>query len=90
VPDLAAWSEKLQREGSVLIDVKVIPRAGKSEIAGFMSDGSLKARVAAVPEKGKANEELRDLLSGYFGVAKNKVEVVLGQTSQHKRVRVSR
>jgi uncharacterized protein YggU (UPF0235/DUF167 family) len=32
--------------------VKVIPRSPKSEIAGEMTDGTLKVKVAAPPEKG--------------------------------------
>ncbi len=36
--------------------VKVIPRSAKTEIAGEMADGTLKVKIAAPPEKGKANE----------------------------------
>ena len=38
--------------------VKVIPRSAKTEIVGEMADGTLKIKIAAPPEKGKANEEL--------------------------------
>lgn len=68
--------------------MKVIPRAARSEIAGTMADGTLKARVAAPPEKGRANEELRALLAAHFGVAKNQVEVVSGHTAGLKLVRI--
>jgi hypothetical protein len=43
--------KQLQREGSLIIDVKVIPRAQKSEVIGLMPNGALKVKVAAVPEK---------------------------------------
>ncbi len=72
------------------IDVKVIPRASRSEVVGSMGDGALKVRVAAVPEKGKANEELRQLLARHFGIPVRDVEVVAGATSTRKRVRIGR
>lgn len=72
------------------IDVKVVPRASRGEVAGNMSDGTLKVKVTAVPEKGKANEELRELLARHFGVALREVEIVAGATSTRKRVRIGR
>jgi uncharacterized protein len=81
--------ERLARERDILLAVKVTPRASRSEIAGFGEDGSLRVRIAAVPEKGKANEELRSLLSRYFGVARSNVQIVSGETSSHKRVRIT-
>lgn len=70
------------------VTVKVIPRSSKSEVVGEMADGALKVKLAAVPEKGKANEELRDVLARHFGVLARDVEIISGQTSTRKRVRV--
>ena len=80
--------ERLAREREILLAVKVIARASRSELAGLRDDGSLRVRIAAVPEKGKANEELRSLLSRYFGVSKSNVQIVSGETSTHKRIRI--
>jgi uncharacterized protein (TIGR00251 family) len=80
--------ERLAREREILLSVKVIARASRSEVAGLGDDGSLRVRIAAVPEKGKANEELRSLLSRYFGVSKRNVQIVSGETSTHKRIRI--
>ncbi|MBV8550630.1 MAG: DUF167 domain-containing protein [Acidobacteriaceae bacterium] len=79
----------LLRERSLVFKVKVIPRASTSAIIGFMDDGTIRAKVAAVPEKGRANEELRQLLARCFGVPAVKVEILAGESSQHKRIRVS-
>jgi uncharacterized protein len=72
------------------VRVKVIPRAARSEMAGTMADGTLKARIAAVPEKGRANQELCALLARHFGVAKSDVEIISGHTSPLKLVRIGR
>jgi uncharacterized protein (TIGR00251 family) len=71
-----------------LIDVKVVTRASKSEVMGVMEDGALKVRVAALPEGGKANEELCRTLAAHFGVAGRHVEVVAGLKSTRKTVRI--
>jgi uncharacterized protein (TIGR00251 family) len=79
---------RLAAEGKLQLDIKVIPRSSKSEIVEFFSDGALKVKLAAVPDRGKANEELIGLLAAYFDVRKEAVEMVTGETSQRKRVRI--
>jgi len=68
--------------------VKVIPKSSKTEFAGHLPDGTLKIRVAAAPEKGKANRALLDFLAGYLGVAKSRIRIVSGETSPMKRIQV--
>lgn len=84
----AALRGKLQAAGQLTIDVKVIPRSSVSEVVDQLSDGALKVKLAAVPEKGRANHELVAVLADYFGVRKDDVELISGETSQRKRVRV--
>lgn len=79
---------RLRHEGSLLLDVKVIPRAHAREVSEVMADGVLKVKVAAIPERGKANDEVCAVLAGYLDVPKRNVEVILGHTSRQKRVRV--
>lgn len=62
-----------------------MPRANRSEVVGLMADGALRVKVAAVPEDGKANEELCRVLAAHFGV--KRVEVITGKTSTRKTVR---
>ncbi len=73
----------------MMLRVKVIPRSSKSEIVGTMDDGTLKVRIAAPPEKGKANEALCALLAEHYGVAKSAVRVVSGHTATIKRVEIT-
>ncbi len=53
-----------------------------------MSDGTLKVRVAAVPEGGKANEELRRLLAQHFAVPLGDIEILAGHSGTRKTIRV--
>jgi len=66
--------------------VKVIPRSAKTEIAGTMADGTVKIRIAAPPEKGKANDELIRCLAAHYGVSR--VEIISGHTASLKMVRL--
>ena len=68
--------------------VKVIPRSAKSEIVGEMADGTLKVKIAAPQEHGKANEALCDFLAAHFGVRRGGVTIVSGHSAALKLVRV--
>jgi hypothetical protein len=68
--------------------VKIIPRSPRSEFAGELSDGTLKIRIAAPPEKGKANEALCSFLARHYQVPKANVNVVSGHTSPLKLVHI--
>jgi uncharacterized protein (TIGR00251 family) len=79
---------RLTADGQLMLDIKVIPRSSRSEIVEFLPDGSLKVKLAAVPEKGKANDELIEVLAAYFDVRKDAIELITGEISQRKRVRI--
>jgi uncharacterized protein len=72
----------------MMLRVKILPRSPKTEFAGALSDGTLKIRVAAPPDRGKANDALCSFLAAHYGVPKDKVEVVSGHTATLKLVRV--
>jgi hypothetical protein len=50
--------------------------------------GALKVAVAAPPEKGKANREVVRLVAGAFGLGVGDIEIVAGETSPDKVVRL--
>lgn len=70
------------------IRVKVIPKSSKTEIAGYLPDGTWKIKVAAAPEKGKANRALVDFLAEHLRVAKSRIQIMSGETSPLKRIHV--
>jgi uncharacterized protein len=71
----------------VILDIKVIPRAGRSALAGTR-DGSILIRLAAAPVDGAANAELIAFLSTLLDVPKRNITIVSGETSRQKRVRI--
>ena len=70
------------------IRVKVIPKSSRTEFVGFLPDGTWKVKVAAAPERGKANRALCDFVAEKLGVAKSRVRIVSGETSHLKRIHV--
>jgi len=69
-------------------DVRIIPRAGKSEIGGLRDDAVV-VRVSAPPVEGAANEALTELLAEALGVARRAVRIVSGEKSRRKRVAIA-
>ncbi len=70
-----------------LIDVRVVPRAGRSGVAG-LRDGALLVRLAAAPVDGAANAELVAVLATALHLPKRDIQIVSGERSRSKRVRV--
>jgi hypothetical protein len=73
---------------AVVFTVKVVPGSSRTAIAGVM-DEMIKVRVAAAPEKGKANQCLLAHLARRLGVRKNAVAILSGQTHPVKQLRVA-
>ncbi len=71
----------------VTFAVKVVPRAKRDEIVGVEGD-ALKVRLNAPPVEGKANEALVKFLAATLGVKRTEVEILRGETTRHKLVRV--
>ena len=78
-----------ETDGALVFGVRVVPRASRTGAAGE-HDGALRVRVAAPPVEGAPNEELTRFLARALGVAPRDVEILSGQASKLKRVRVRR
>ena len=74
------------RSGAV-VDIRVIPRAGKSALAGTRDDAIL-VRLNAPPVDGAANAELIQLLATALRIPKRCVAIIAGERSRSKRVRI--
>ena len=71
----------------VLLDIKAVPGASKSCL-GEVKDGRLKVRLAAAPEGGKANEELRSFLAKTLELPKRDIVIESGEKSRFKTLRL--
>ena len=77
-----------ESSGGVIFTAKVVPGSSRTIVAGVLED-MVKVRVAAAPEKGKANQCLVTFLANQLGVRKGDVEIVAGQTRPVKQVWVA-
>lgn len=70
------------------LSIKVVPGATRSGIAGWLGT-ALKVRVAAPPERGRANAEVVRVLAEALGVPESAVQIVSGATSARKQVEIA-
>ena len=77
-----------QSANAVIFSVKVVPRSSKTAVAGILG-GMLKIKLAAAPEKGKANESLVEFLADTLGVKKNTIAITSGHTSPVKTIQIT-
>ena len=69
------------------LDVRVIARSSQEKI---IKESPLKWKIyiRTSPERGKANEKLRELIALKLNVSKNLVRIIKGETSRRKIVEV--
>ena len=72
-------------EPTTRLRIRVSPGARTTELVGRHGDG-WKVRVAAPPERGRANEALLDLLAERLHVAPAELTVVAGRSGRDKIV----
>jgi uncharacterized protein len=72
----------------VEIDVRVIPRARKTECTGTR-DNALVVRVAAPPVEGAANEALIAYFADTLHLPKRAIQIVSGDRGRQKRVAIA-
>lgn len=65
------------------------PRSGRREVIRI-SDDEYKVKVTAAPEKGKANEQVIELLAGYFSVPKSFVRIAGGKSTKTKIIDIEK
>jgi uncharacterized protein (TIGR00251 family) len=71
----------------LFLDIKASPGASKTAL-GEILEGRLKVRIAAAPEDGKANEELRAFIAKLLGLPKKEVVLESGEKSRLKTLRL--
>jgi hypothetical protein len=77
-----------ERDGAVILQVRVQPRASKDEVAGEMG-GALKIRLRAPAVEDRANEALVEFLAALLKTPKSAVRILSGDRSRTKRMEIS-
>jgi uncharacterized protein (TIGR00251 family) len=72
----------------IVLNLHIQPRASKSEVCGIQGD-ALKIRLTSPPVDGAANKLCREFLAELFHVSKSAVEIISGESSRHKRVKIN-
>ena len=63
--------------------VKAMPKASKNAIK-LDEQGNIKIYVTAVPEHGKANKAIINLIAKELKIAKSQLKLIRGETSKEK------
>lgn len=74
------------REFTVSIEVK--PGAKKRSVVIDDVRGVIVVRTTAVPERGKANKDVVDILAEHFNVPKSNIALLRGGTSKRKLFKI--
>lgn len=77
-----------ERGGTIVIAVRVTPRASRDAIEDE-NQGALKVRLTAPPVDDRANDALRRLLAERLNVPISAVRIVAGEKSRTKRVEIA-
>jgi uncharacterized protein (TIGR00251 family) len=73
---------------AVTVEILVQPRASRAKI-GPMHDGRIKIAVTAPPVDGEANAAVIELFAKRLGIARSAIELVAGQSSRRKTLRIA-
>ncbi len=66
-----------------ILPIKVMPSASQTAIAGWLGD-TLKIRVQAPPERGKANAAVLKLMARTLSIPLESITLLQGETSPQK------
>lgn len=81
---------EFNKKNNICFSVKIIPKSPSNKLIGLIGTDILKIRIAAVPEQNRANKELCRFLAKIFGVTKESVTIISGQTSPRKLININK
>jgi uncharacterized protein len=74
-------------DATIQLSVKVVPGSSRNGIAGWLGE-TLKVRVTAKPERGKANAAVEATIAEALGISVKFARVIHGKTSPRKIVEI--
>lgn len=82
----------IHQNDALILRVRLQPKSSIDQLEGLARDAAgrayLKARVRAIPEKGKANAALEKLIAKAIHAPRSMVRVIKGNTDRVKTVRI--
>lgn len=77
----------MSNKGPIRLQIKVVPGSSRDCIAGWLGE-SLKVRVSAPPERGRANAAVIAVLAETLGVSEDDIRIAAGSTAARKVVEI--
>lgn len=87
-PKVPATVLRVRSDGNLELDVQAVPRSSREAIGKPHGD-RLKLHVKAPPVDGEANAAIVRLLAKALGLPRDAIELIGGQTSKRKTVRIT-
>jgi uncharacterized protein (TIGR00251 family) len=78
---------KNSSDKKVTIEIHLQPGAKRSEIVGFR-EGILYAKVTSLPQRGRANRALVELMAQTLKVPRSAINIIRGQSSRSKVIAI--
>jgi uncharacterized protein (TIGR00251 family) len=75
-------------DGTLLLNLHVLPRASRNELAGLHGD-ALKLRLTTPPVEGRANQAVLAFLAKLLHLPKSALAIKSGRQSREKQVLIS-
>lgn len=85
-PDVSAIEALIDERG--LLEVRVTPGARMDDVS--VAESLLAVKTRAKPQDGAANDAVVTVVAKALGIAPSRVELIRGQTSRQKVLRISR
>lgn len=76
-----------ETEDGIILPVRIQPRASKDEIVGEYN-GALKIKLTSPPVEGEANRCCIEFLSKRLKIAKSHLEIIKGEKSKDKLIKI--
>ena len=73
---------------SIKLQIKAVPGSSRNAVAGWLGD-TLKVRVTAPAERGKANSAIESTVADALGLSPASVRIVAGASSPRKVMEIT-
>ena len=66
----------------MILKIKVYPKSSRQEV--LVKDGIIKVYIRTSPDKGKANDEVKEVVAKFYKTKKRLVKIIKGKTNRNK------